>query len=248
MQLRLGQPVHAADGPFGVLADIVVDPVARRVTHVIVEPRHHHYQARLVPIWLIEAGDRHLSVKLDGDRIRQLQDVVHSEFLLVTDPLPTGDAWDIGHQKVVAMPYYEGDLRLESSGEYVSLDYDRIPKGECEIRRESQVRTVDNKVVGRVEGFLVDEEHLTAVVVKTGIVGLRHNVLVPMGSVMTVQNDTVTLGLTGTEFRDLPAAVGLTGPRGASAGLSRLEHLAGSAASGLRRVLVRLGGRAKPAR
>ena len=63
MRLELGSPVNCTDGPFGKLADIVVDPTKRRVTQLVVEPHDDHGKARLVPIELASAeeGERLLA-------------------------------------------------------------------------------------------------------------------------------------------------------------------------------------------
>jgi len=50
MRLELGCPVRCTDGPVGELADVVGDPIRRRVTHLAVEPHHRHRLVRLAPI------------------------------------------------------------------------------------------------------------------------------------------------------------------------------------------------------
>jgi sporulation protein YlmC with PRC-barrel domain len=47
VRLELGSPVNCTDGPFGELAEIVIDPTKRRVTHLVVEP--HGGEALVVP-------------------------------------------------------------------------------------------------------------------------------------------------------------------------------------------------------
>ena len=57
MRLDLGQSVRCTDEPFGKLADVVIDPVAKQVTHLVVEPQQDDDVARLVPIALVEKDD-----------------------------------------------------------------------------------------------------------------------------------------------------------------------------------------------
>src|SRR6478672_6727055 len=57
VRLELGSPVNCTDGPFGELADIVIDPTKRRVTHLVVAPDGDHGKAKLVPIELASAED-----------------------------------------------------------------------------------------------------------------------------------------------------------------------------------------------
>ena len=57
MRLHLGAGVSCPEGEICVLADLVVDPASHRVTHLVVEPRHHPTLARLVPIELAMGED-----------------------------------------------------------------------------------------------------------------------------------------------------------------------------------------------
>ena len=58
MRLELGAPVRCTNEELGELADVVIDPVRKRVTHLVVQPRHEHGLARLVPVELVEAAAR----------------------------------------------------------------------------------------------------------------------------------------------------------------------------------------------
>ncbi len=80
---------------------------------------------------------------------------------------------------------------------HVAVTYDRIPKGEVEIRRASNVISLDGHRLGDVEGFLVDRgERVTHVVLERGHVFGRREVTVPIEAVARVATDSVTLGLT----------------------------------------------------
>ena len=46
----IGAEVDCADGPWGRLDRVVVDPLTRSVTHLVVEPRHRRGLGRLVPM------------------------------------------------------------------------------------------------------------------------------------------------------------------------------------------------------
>ena len=58
MRLELGTSIRCTDEVYGKLADVVIDPIAKQVTHLVVEPKNGDDIARLVPIDLVEnAGD-----------------------------------------------------------------------------------------------------------------------------------------------------------------------------------------------
>lgn len=204
-RLRLGEPVHTTDGPFGELADIVVDPAARTVTHLVVQPIHQHRQARLVPIWLADAQGGVVTVHLDTEHLRQLQQVSFSDFVDLDHPIQLDEQWDVGTEKIVSVPYTNLEFDLDPMLSPVEIEYDRIPKGECEIRRTSSVVTSDGYQVGRVEGFVAEgEDSLVAVIVRSGPPGFTRMVGVPMAAVKRVLTDRVELSINRRSYQALP--------------------------------------------
>lgn len=194
----LGTAVECSDGPFGELVDIVIDPLAREVTHVVVEPHHRHWMARLVPIGLLaaEVGDGALALACTIDEARKLEHVEHSSFVPLSDPVPVQDPdWDIGAQGVLLHPYYA--LDPFSHDATVTAVYDRIPKGEVEIRRASSVRSADGHELGRIDGFIVDDdEHITHLLLEHGHLWGKREIAIAIGDIVRVRRDAIELTLT----------------------------------------------------
>lgn len=231
MKIRLDQPVSTTDGPFGELGDVVIDPIRRSITHVVVEPHHRHYQARLVPIDLVDITDAGVTVRLDEQHLRALQSVADTDFVRMTDPIDLGDDWDVGIEHIVALPYSTSNGTFGEVPQYpdgisnsASVSFDRVPKGECEIRRESAVISADDHTVGIVDGFIADDFHIEGVIVRTGWIGFRHLVVIPIGSVTRVANDRITIGLDRHRFSRLPPVADLDSVRPAASRAERLEH------------------------
>ena len=57
MRLEIGNRVRCTDGAYGELADIVIDPLEKRVTHLVIQPEQDDGQRRLVPIQLAKGRD-----------------------------------------------------------------------------------------------------------------------------------------------------------------------------------------------
>lgn len=246
MILRIGQTIRARDGEFGEVADIVADPVAKDVTHVIVEPHHHHIQARLVPVSVLEQDGDELVADMDLEQIRRLPRAAFSEFLRLGAPIDVGDAWDIADEIVVAQPYWS-DTYIGGADPWTDQThvlFDRIPKGECEIRRRSRVVDTDGHVVGHVEGLVVSGEHVTGVVIRSGPPGLRHLVVAPLATVASV-GEEICLSIDRAAFDLLSGADGLLAPDAASIPSPLQSHVAtivSHAARRLRRLRRRLTG------
>jgi sporulation protein YlmC with PRC-barrel domain len=203
MRLELGASVLCEDGVLGELADVVIDPTTKRVTHLVVEP-HDNDVARLVSIDLAQDGDgQEISLRCTAEDVRRLAPV-HEFAYLRLGQFPVDDPdWDVGIQEVLAMPYYEPGLDVGSYGGDAGVIYDRVPKGEVEVRRASAVTSADGHHVGHVDGFVTDGEQITHLVLERGHLWGRREVTIPIGSVEKVETDAVTLGLTKDEVGGL---------------------------------------------
>jgi len=57
MSFGIGADASCADGACGQVSRIIVNPVAREVTHLVVDPKHRNGPGRLVPVDLVEVKD-----------------------------------------------------------------------------------------------------------------------------------------------------------------------------------------------
>jgi sporulation protein YlmC with PRC-barrel domain len=209
MRLELGTSVRCTDGDFGKLADIVIDPDSKRVTHLVVDPRHPSGATRLVPVDLAEPGEgQAISLRCSLEEARACESARDFQWLRLDAPPIKDEDWDVGVQEVLAMPYYPNGVG-EYVGTYqetVGISFDRVPKGEVEIRRASSVISADGDLVGHVEGFAVDsDDRISDMVLRHGHLWRKRDITIPISSVTKVETDTVTVGLTTEEIRKLPA-------------------------------------------
>jgi sporulation protein YlmC with PRC-barrel domain len=208
MRLELETRVDCTDESFGKLVDVVIDPTSRRVTHLVVERDGDPWQARLVPVELVERADDasgELALRATAEEVRGLPPVHDAAFLRL-EGFPVDDPdWDVGVEEVLALPYYPWYDLEPAPIDYVA-QYDRIPKGEVEIRRASDVKSADGHLVGTVDGLVVDESQLITHVVlaQEQPPWERRGVAIPIDAVDRVETDEVTLTLTEDAVRALP--------------------------------------------
>jgi sporulation protein YlmC with PRC-barrel domain len=210
MRLELGTPVRCSDDLFGELADVVIDPTRRRVTHLVVQPHHRHRLARLIPVELAEAAQNEISLRCTVEEVRRLAPVQEYAYLRLGEfPLDDPD-WDIGIEEVLALPYYGGSALggyADDPDPHVGLSYDRVPKGEIEIRRSSAVTSADGHHLGHVDGFVIDdEEQVAEIVLERGHLWGRREVTIPIGAVAKVESDAVTLSISRDDVGALEPA------------------------------------------
>jgi sporulation protein YlmC with PRC-barrel domain len=212
LQLTTNMPVNATDGHVGILADIIVDPVEERVTHLVVR-RAHALRAHswMVPVEVARNDGKGLALSWSTAEVEAADPVDETEFVELGGWPHETALGAVGAVRVLSWPYFPSVGRMaEFPGpdETDTLaEYDRIPLGTVEIRRESEVFTSDHVMVGHVEGFVVAADHtISDLVLKKGHHFGTKEMTVPVTSVKSIATDAVYLSISRAELDRLPPA------------------------------------------
>ena len=197
----IGADVSCTDGVGGEVTRVVVDPVARAVTHLAVEPKHRHGSARLVPLDLVDATTGEIRLRCTLAEFEKLDPAEETQFLPGT---PGYQGYD--PEQVAFMPYYGMGMGAGMAGAYapVTVTYDAVPLDEVEVRRGEHVHATDGRI-GKVQGLVIDphSHHVTHVLLQEGHVWGRKEVAIPIGAVTGV-DDGIRLNITKQQVHDLP--------------------------------------------
>jgi uncharacterized protein YrrD len=209
MRLELGRPVRCADGALRELADVVIDSGGRRVTHLVVRPYKRPEAARLVPLELVEldtSGSGQVSLRCTEDRLEELEPVHEFAYLLPGQQPEEDPKWDVGVEDMYPAQLYDpSDFGLSARDVDlgVGVFYDRVPRGEIELRHASSVYSADRHHVGQVEGLVLDErDRVTHLLVERGHLWWRREIAVPGDAVSSFETDLVTLSVPKSGLRD----------------------------------------------
>jgi sporulation protein YlmC with PRC-barrel domain len=206
-EFTIGAEVSCSDGDCGKLRRVVVDPLARAVTHLVVEPKDREGLARLVPLDLVDATAGEIRLRCTVAAFEQLDSAEETQFI----PGSSGYA-AYGPGQVVSMPYYglgggigvPGAMDVDLAGVSQTVTYDKVPLGEVDVRRGEHVHATDGDI-GRVQGLVIDpaDRHVTHVLLQEGHLWGRKEVAIPISAV-TQADDGIGLNLTKDQVRDLP--------------------------------------------
>jgi sporulation protein YlmC with PRC-barrel domain len=176
---------------------VVVDPVARAVTHLVVEPKNRVGVARLVPLELVDIEGAEVRLDCTLERFDQLDLAEETQFL------PGGGGFaGFGPEQALSWPYYALGGGLGNVSPLLIVD--KVPVGEVAVRRGDLVQATDGDI-GRVQGLVVDgaDHHVTHVLLQEGHLWGRKEVAIPIGAVVGI-DDGIRLNLTKREIEDLP--------------------------------------------
>ncbi len=196
----IGAGASCTDGDGGEVTCVVVDPLARAVTDLVVEPKHRHGAARLVPLDLVDATTGEIRLRCSLAEFEKLTPAEETRFLRGTPSYQGG--YDPAHMLI--LPYYSVAI-AEAYGSPMAVTYDTVPLDKVEVRRGDHVHATDGHI-GRVQGLVIDPKshHVTHVLLEEGLLRDRKEVAIPIGAVTGVAADGIRLNLTKQQVRDLP--------------------------------------------
>ncbi|MGH9920991.1 MAG: hypothetical protein ACRD6W_19245, partial [Nitrososphaerales archaeon] len=101
-EFTIGAEVSCEDGVCGELRRVVVNPIARAITHLVVEPKHRQNMGRLVPIDLVETTTaRELRISCTLAKFEGLEAAEETNFL----PGASGQ-WGYQQNQMLSMPFF----------------------------------------------------------------------------------------------------------------------------------------------
>ncbi len=199
----IGADASCTDGACGEVTCVVVNPLTRAVTHLVVEPKHLRGAARLVPLDLIDATTGEIRLGCTLAEFEQLDPAEETQFLPGTPGYPGYDP-----EQVLVMPYYGMGMGMgmgmAGADVPIAVTYDTVPLEEVEVRRGDHVHATDGHI-GRVQGLVIDpnSHHVTHVLLQEGHLWGRKEVAIPISAVTGV-DDGIRLNLTKQQVQDLP--------------------------------------------
>jgi len=186
-QFMLGSEASCTDGACGVVERIVIDPRARKVTHLMVEPAGRVGLGRLVPVELVElAMSTPAEVHLRCD-VAAFEKFEHADAVKLA-PDAGAVLFGYGGGRVVPRAVVE----------------EMVPPGEKEVEEDETARASDGEI-GHLHGLTadVDSHKVTALLFQVGHLWGRKVVAIPISAVIGFESD-VRLNLSEQEVLDLP--------------------------------------------
>jgi sporulation protein YlmC with PRC-barrel domain len=206
LSFTIGTDATCSDGIAGTVTRVVVDPLAKAVTHLVVEPRHRRGLGRLVPVNLAESTGNGVMLRCTLAEFERLDSAEETQFV------PGTIGYDkYGPEQVVSWPYYGlhggqagGVVGADVPGVSETVTYDTVPEGEVEVRRGERVYATDGPI-GHVHGLVIDaaSRRVSHVLLAEGHLWGHKEVAIPISAVTDVQ-DGIKLQISKKEVADLP--------------------------------------------
>jgi sporulation protein YlmC with PRC-barrel domain len=207
----IGAEVSCSTGTCGKLTRVIIDPVRRTLTHLVVEPRKEE-RGRLVPLELVRAStSEKIELSCNMHEFNALDPSEDTDYLPMDsqyNPYYGGYARGYGYGYGMASfwPYYGyGGMGYGYGWGPTSVSYDAIPAGEVTIRRGDPVHATDGDI-GHIAGLVIGTPAggVTHVLLQEGHLWGKKDVSIPIGSVTRV-GGVVEVDLSKHELEQLPS-------------------------------------------
>jgi hypothetical protein len=213
-EFDIGSEVVCSDGVCGDLRRVVVDPVARAITHLVVEPRHRRHGGHLVPVDLVASTGKAIRLSCTLAEFAALDTAEQDQFVS-----GGGGEWGYDETQSMSHPYTQlgvgtmgmGGMGMGGTG--VSglgvgshkVSQDRVPVGEVEVARGDHVEALDGPI-GHVGALVVDprDHHVTHLLLDEGHLWGHKRVAIPIGAISRLDVG-IRVELSKEQIRDLPA-------------------------------------------
>jgi hypothetical protein len=202
MDIPIEAKVELLDGDRGHTTRVLLSPISRKITHLIVREPGLVAIEREVPIELVaESAPERVRLRLTREDLAALPPLEDIRYVPAPELLPPYAPelsppyfW----QAPPARPYYPVDGP-------VPVVYENIPPGELAVRRGQRVEAVDGRV-GRLDEFLVDpvSRRITHLRMREGHLWGRREVTIPVDQIERIGHDAVYLKLSKRQVEALP--------------------------------------------
>jgi sporulation protein YlmC with PRC-barrel domain len=176
---------------------VIINPVGKRVTHVVVKDKKRPHAERLVNTkWLAETTDELIRLSCTKAELANMKPFVETQFL--DESLPDYDGF-------VESEYFLWPYRVPEMKVHVKAKHKGILPGELAIRRSARVHCTDG-AIGRVDEFLVDpaDGHITHMILRKGHLWGERDVAVSVSEIVRIKEQDVFLSLSKKAVEALP--------------------------------------------
>jgi sporulation protein YlmC with PRC-barrel domain len=194
--------VECVDGACGVSTHVIINPVTKKVTHLVVKQRGFPGIERMVPIeWVTQTTSNLIKLECTKDKFNHQDTFIDREYVKL-DPsdVPAYRPASFTGEAYLYWPY-----SVPESEWYMTVDHENVSPDELAVRRGAHVEAADGHV-GRVDEFLVDprDEHITHLIMREGHLWGQKDVSIPVSAIDRIEEDTVHLKLSKSEIEALP--------------------------------------------
>ena len=222
IDINIGADVQCTDGPCGKATNVLVNPVNRAVTHIVIEDKKlPANNTRLVPVSNV--------INSDKDRVmlhctvQEVAEMPVFEYTKYIQETPRGAATDL--QSYYFFPFvlgaYSYDYKYQADNTtYSSVTGRNVPAGELTAASGMEIYATDGKI-GKLDQLILhpDTGEITHLLMREGHLWGAKEISIPVSEVSSARGGMIRLNIDKEAVGNLPEVP-----------VKRVDHLIADAA------------------
>jgi sporulation protein YlmC with PRC-barrel domain len=199
MEIPVDAKVYCQNEACGQSAYVVINPVLRKVTHLVVRKEGIIRNEWLVPVdWVAETGPDRIRLNRTREELERAKPFVETELIAGRESY---SGYDYPANKYMEFPFVAPGQSIP-----VPLEHRNIPPDELAVRRGAKVEARDGRI-GRVDEFMIDPTtgNISHLVLTKGHLWGKKEVTIPVCEIDRIEEGTVYLKLAKEQVESLPA-------------------------------------------
>jgi sporulation protein YlmC with PRC-barrel domain len=196
MDLALNAAVRCSDGSGGQITRIILNPLTKKVTDIVVRGPSRLGAERLVPVEeIVTATPEEVTLQLTRKALSRMQRFITHEFVPQQDTSMSGGA--------AATFYWPYSIPARDT---LDVTHPAIPPEELAVRRSDRVEAIDGQI-GHVDALLIDPqtEAITHLILREGHLWGRRELTIPISQIVAIEDGVVRLGVDKATVETQPA-------------------------------------------
>ena len=195
--------VMCSDGLIGRCTHVIVNPVTKLVTHLVVKSFMPPSNEIMVPVEQVEKTDPHLiTLKCSRGDLKKMRPFLSEEYIQVKMP-EFEKRWNEGYLFwPIVLPV---ERELDEVDTNVAIENENTPLGESAIHRGAKVEATDGPL-GQIDELLINSTNMqvTHLIMRERHILKNREVAIPVSQIDHVNEDEVYLKIDKKSVEELP--------------------------------------------
>jgi uncharacterized protein YrrD len=201
MDIPINAKVKCQNQECGKIICVIINPISRLITHIVVQEKGFVGIERLIPVEkILESQTDQITLRCSLDEFSKFESFEETHYI-------GGDKQFLDYE---AEHYYYFPFSTPDFGDAFAYgqwfeEIECIPHGELGIHRGAEVHATDGKV-GQVNEFLISskDDKISHLVLREGHLWGQKLVTIPVSEIDQIETDLVCLKLSKQDIEKLP--------------------------------------------
>jgi uncharacterized protein YrrD len=201
MDIPINAKVECQNHECGKTTCVIINPISKVVTHIVVLEKGLIGIERLVPVEeILEAREDRIKLRCSQSKFSKFENFKEGHYIGGDEPFLDYQAEDYYYHPYIT-PFFDEDFGYEPLIEEIEC----IPPDELGIHRGAAVHATDGKV-GQVDEFLIspEDDKISHIVLREGHLWGQKLVTIPVSQIDRIETDHVYLKLSKQAIGNLP--------------------------------------------